>query len=143
MLSSPGFMALLLGQLEPFLARCQRRMNTKCYIIKDTSVQINSIHFHFLLDIPSLLKSFKKEILADYRGDLKHRLKKTILEDFSPKICGILDSCWNIYHGLFHSHHIYFIIWKLFGRGTVYLGGLCPNKGLPKAFVHPHKQHHW
>lgn len=130
-------MALLLGQLEPFLARCQRRMNTKCYIIKDTSVQINAIHFHFLLDIPSLLKSFKKEILTDYRGGLKNRRKKTILEDFSPKICGILDSCWNIYHGLFHSHHISFIIWKLFGRGTVHLPGSALTRVCPKHLCIP------
>lgn len=51
-------------------------MNTKCYIIVDTGVQINAMYFNFLLDIPSLLKSFKKEGLIGYRGGLKYRLKK-------------------------------------------------------------------
>lgn len=68
------------------------RMNTKCYIIKDTGVQINAMYFHFLLDIPAPFKSFKKEGLAGYRGGMKHRLKK-VLEAFSSKTCNILDSC--------------------------------------------------
>jgi len=29
-------------------------MNTKCYIIKDTGVEINAMYFHFPLDIPAL-----------------------------------------------------------------------------------------
>lgn len=60
-------------------------MNTKTHIIKDTGVQINAMYFHFLLDIPSLLKSFMKEGLTGYRGGLKYRLKKfwkTFLQRF-------------------------------------------------------------